>query len=206
MTNKKLGDNNIFDEFPFMQAFPFDEYQIEIEKDDLFYVQDENMVIDFSSVPGLKDLDSHEVVNFQYLIGENDIITSFHKDDIAYIDEVSDSIKKIDNIREILDDGIKMDDLKGKIKAIEAGDKFICKVSPDFKESKNTFKAVLDSIILLNGVEMSHKLVQNILELNKNIDITKLNVDEIKSILMYLDFQLHHAKIILGVVIAAKIY
>lgn len=206
MANKNEGDKNIYDEFPFMQAFPFNEYEIEINQDSLFYIQDEDAALDFSSMPGLKDLDPQEIVNFKYMASESDVIISFHIDDISYINEVSDTIKQIDKVRTILDSGLESDEFKEKIQSIKLGNTFIETVSPDFKEAKDTFKTVLDSITSLNGVEMSHKLVQNILDLKKSIDVGKLTVNEVKSILMYLDFQLHHAKIILGVVIAAKIY
>lgn len=203
MTDKKSKPTNIFEVFPFLQSFPFDMYEISIEKD-TFFIDD--IGVDISSISALNQLDEPEVVSFKYDADGNDIVISFHMDDIEYIKELSDGVKKLDAIREKLDNALEDDELKVKVSAIKAGNKFIDSLSSDFKESEYTFKSVLDNIIKLNGVEMSHKLVQNIIDLKSSINIKKLTVNEVKSINMYMDFQLHHAKIMLGIVIAAKIY
>ena len=205
MSNKNTGAKSIYEDFPFMQAFPFEDYSIEIESDDAFYGEDLEG-LDFSKMPGLRDLDRQNIVNFTYMSKNSDVVISFHKDDVLYIDEVSESIKKLDSIRERIDKGLATNSLKLKIRAIGHGDIFIKRVSPAFEETKETFKTVLDSMLVLHEVEMSQKMVLKIITLDKNIDMTKLTPEEVKTIMMYLDFQLHHARIILGVVIASKIF
>lgn len=194
--------SKLYAEFPFMQAFPFEEYTFTLEKED-----------DLTTLSGIDPVVISEAgkfvvpefVNFYYISKETKVSLSFYTYDIRYILENSKDVKKIDEIREALDYGISATTLLDKIESIKKGEKFLKKLGSSLIVGKS-FDGVLDEFLANKGYVVSKSELRKIKSKFKTIS-EDLYDDELKEIIgSFYDIHLHHIKILLGIVIASKIY
>jgi hypothetical protein len=196
------GKSRLYKEFPFMQAFPFDDYEITLEQEE-----------DFATLAGIDPVViseagtfvTPEFVNFYYTSDGTRISLSFYTYDIRYILENCKSIKKIDEVRFNLDSGLVSDSLIEKILSIRSGEKFLKKLGSSLIVGRS-FDSLLDDMLK----DKDHNLTKT--ELNKikakyrTISEDSYSDDIKASIGSFYDIHIHHIKILLGVVIASKIY
>jgi len=109
------------------------------------------------------------------------------------------------SLRLEIDEALKSDEILTKFEGIEKTKPFLTKVKSPAVET-NSFTTVLNGLQEINEVEFSEGIVNKINNLDRKLIDFKFNVSETRVIHSYLDFQLHHAKIMLGVVIASKIH
>ena len=179
----------IYENFPFLKSFPFDEYTLSSGKDADYH----------------EELDKDELIDFTYKAMDKDITISFFNEDMEFLDIISEKVTSLDSLREDIDNALKSDEMLDKFEGIKKVKPFLKKVkSPAVDVS--SFTTVLKGLQEINEVEFSEGIVNKINKLDKKLIDFKFNVNEIKAIHSYLDFQLHHAKIMLGVIIASKIH
>jgi hypothetical protein len=180
----------IYEIFPFLQSFPFKEYIISSVKD-----SDK-----FDDI-----LNKEELVDFQYTAFDKDIAVSFYREDIEFLNMISDNIKLLDSLREDIDKGLDSSDILVKFESIKHSKKFLKKIKSP-AEKGDVFKSVFEGLQEINEVKLSDGIVGKINKLDKRLAKYQFTVNESMAVEAYLNFQLHHVKIMLGIVIASKIH
>lgn len=184
----------IYEIFPFLESFPFKEYVLSNGKSSEKYKDLLN-----------KEDEDEELINFQYTSMDKDITVSFYEEDMEFLNIISRNISKLDSLRKEIDKGLKSDDILVKFESIRKSKAFLKKVkSPAEKE--NIFRSVLDGFQEINEINLSEGIIGKINKLDDKLANYRFTVNELMAVEAYLNFQLHHVKIILGVVIASKIH
>lgn len=195
----------VYNAFPFLEAFPFKLYKISIGKDKAFGIDLESAQKLLFQDYDLK-IQPIPLIHFTYINESNDITISFYFEDIAFLAERSEEIIKLDSVRKIIDRGLKNVKFSSKMKAIKELDPFMKKAGTSDILKKDTFYSVLRSIQEIHEIALTKDVVDKL----RNLDVSLKSKDLLSSeqicVNTYLNFQLHHAKIILGTIIAAKIY
>jgi hypothetical protein len=188
---------------PFMSEFPFNEYDIRlIEKgDDFIQLGISPMLID-----EFGDTGKNESLNFYYIEGGSDVSISINKYDVEWIADQSPLVKKLDSIRESLDNGLSSESLFDKAKSIKIGKKFTKLIGCD-----NTmiidFNELLSEFIQLYDTALNSKIKLGLQRLSEaTLKSTEFSERQYKAVSAFFNFQIHYIKILLGIVIAAKIY
>lgn len=180
----------VYEIFPFLESFPFQDYLISSETG-----SEKN---EFSS-------NEEKLFDFQYKAVDKDITVSFYRDDIEFLHIISDNINKLDSLRKNIDRGLESEDTLVKFESIKKTKGFLKKVNSP-AENGDAFRSVLDGLQEMNEVELSEGIIGKINRFDKDISEYPFTVNELMAIEAYLNFQLHHVKIMLGIVIASKIY
>lgn len=194
---------DLFSALPFMSVFPFEEYDIKLEEKGKDYLQlgISPLLIDMIGESGIV-----ESVSFYYYDNDSNVAISIARDDLEWISEESQKIKKMDAIRLALEEALAGDDLIQKSKTIKLGKRFTKELgcdhmlSLDFGEILNEFLGIYDTVLAAKTKLGLQKLSEATI---KSIEYSERQFNAISS---FLNFQLHYCRIILGVVIAAKIY
>jgi hypothetical protein len=106
----------------------------------------------------------------------------------------------------LFNDGLETVDLVKKIKCVQASKKFLKSLLNE-NITQPRFEFFLTEILNLNEATLEGELIFELQRLKpKRILTEKLTDLELDSIFSYLNFQLHYCKILLGIVIATKIY
>lgn len=129
-----------------------------------------------------------------------------HENDLVWISNRASEITELDVISQILDTAIDTKDLLVRRDAVEAADHWIKKLS-DQKTmlAYSTFSEALTSLIGEKSINDATNLINNINKLANKKGLVKLTADEASIVLTYYHFRLVYSKLILGIVIAAKI-
>jgi hypothetical protein len=196
---------HVYTTFPFLEAFPFKEYKISLSKEHVSSM-DENATNKLLYSEYDLQFEPLSLIHFTYPCDNSDVTISFYMDDIDFLNNKSDSILKLDSTLVEINKGLNNQDIIKKMKAIKHLFPFMKKVGTSEALKKDTFESVLKSIQSMSDINLSNKTVDQIKNLDENIDLSNLKSDEEKCVIIHLDFQLHHAKIILGTIIASKIY
>lgn len=200
--NKSLNNSELYKTFPFLYAFPFDNYQINLEKDTF---NPKALGIDPMIVNNISGLEEPDVVNFCYIESDSRIVISFYTNDIEYLKDKSSEIKSLDSIRKNIDDGLESLSIKTKIDCIKKATKFI-KLLNSGLISSVSFNEVFLDMLKIDNIELSNKTVISLQNMSSTIKEEKFTDAELKAIRTFYNFRLHYVKILLGVVISAKIY
>jgi hypothetical protein len=195
--------SELYTVFPFMEAFPFEGYEITLEADGS---EPDETGISPLILKQFGAIGTENHLNFFYLDGETSMLVSFYQEDVQYIAETSGKIKKLTPVRDDLDSGLLSSSLKVKIDCVKRSKKFINLLKSE-ELSDAPFSEILKEVLDAHGAVLNSQQTLAVQKMNfKKIEETKLTSAERKAIGSFLDFQLNYAKIILGIVIAAKIY
>lgn len=195
--------SELYKSLPFMESFPFEEYEITLEKEG---IDAADLGIDPIIVNALGTFGTDQKVNFFYMEGEYKIQVTFFQDDIAFISEVSDRIKKLDSVHDDLDIAIYCGDIEVKLAQAKKSKKF-GQILGSGSVFALPFEDILDDLLKLYEAHLTSEQRLGLQKLNLTKIMSKpLNIKEVNMIRAYLNFQLNYAKILLGIVIAAKIY
>lgn len=188
---------------PFMIEFPFNEYDIRfVEKGDDFI----QMGISPMLVNEFGDNGTIETINFYYLEKGTEISISIGRDDVEWIAEQSDKVKTLDSIRQVLDIGLDTNDLIEKVKSIKAGKKFTKSINCE-STALIDFNELLSEFIHLYDTALTSKIKLGLQKLSEaTLKSTEFSERQYNTVSAFLNFQIHYTKILLGIVIAAKIY
>jgi hypothetical protein len=199
------NNNELFKLFPFFEAFPFEFYEFEFESDG---VLNENSLLDPIIIKAGGGFVEPHLINFTYSNDSVYTTLSFYSYDIKYVHESADKIKKMDDLAKSLDDAIKSSDHLLKIKTIKQGERnLLKKIGSSLVKSGGYFDKILDQMKELNEIELTKTEVSAIKSLSlKKIEQLNLPRETVDVVNDYLDMHLHHINIILGIIIATKIY
>lgn len=186
--------------YPFLQNFPFGEFEIEIgemPKSPSFLLGDDDEF--FSTRP----IDP-KLVKFGYGKDKTKIAIVIFEQELYWINEIADKVKDLDKISKLLDKGLKSKDILVKRDAVEAAEDW-CALIQDNRTSLSysTMAEILASLIT-DKYQMV-KVLNQLGQLNLKKGLVSLTKLEHQIITTYYHFQLVYTKLILGLVIASKI-
>jgi hypothetical protein len=186
-----------------MESFPFEEYEITLEKEG---VDPSELGISPILLKTLGSFGTENHFNFTYVEIENAFSISFYQEDIAEVAETAGRIKKLDSIAQELQVGLKERELGKKLEQLKQSKKFI----KSLKIPNLLFvpmSDVLEDILNLHGTALTNDVVLAVQKLNvQKLENLSLEYSQRKAVESFLNFQLNYAKILLGIVIAAKIH
>jgi hypothetical protein len=187
--------------FPYLESFPFEEYQIYLEAP-----LDESEGISPIIIKSLGKLGVDPRVDFVYPEEELNITVSFYLDSIKEIETNHNKIKKFDSLVKELDEALASKSIKDKLEIIKKGKSFIKKLGTQLLISP-VFDNLLNDMCETVGINLSaqEKLALTRLEMKESLN-RQFTSSEKKAILLYLNFYLNYAKILLGVTISIKIH
>jgi hypothetical protein len=188
---------------PFMAQFPFSEYEIKLEERGNDFIQ---LGVSPLLIDAIGDLGKVESLTFLYYDGDSNVSIILTRDDVEWIAEESNKIKKLDAISAALEDAIKTEDLIIKAKAIKKGKKFTKDLGcghllgMDLNEILNEFLNLEETVLTSKNKLNLQKLSEAALK------TTEFSERQFKAVTSYFNFQIHYTRIVLGIVIASKIY
>ena len=193
---------NIFDVLPFMEAFPFDTYDFEL------YIEG----TDFSDsgvskilLNELGDFGSNEKINFFYVADELRWMVSFNIDHIISMTVNSKKVTQFSNFQILLDSAIISNDIELKLTTIKNCKKFTVRL--ENYDNIPPYELILYDILKMGAVTLSSEQTLGVLNLDYNRILNiPLSDNEKVNIIHFLNFRLNYIKIMLGIVIAFKIY
>jgi len=189
--------------FPFMSAFPFDEYSIKLEREGQDPLE---MGVAPILVNSLGTIGTGLRVSFFYKEGEANVMISFFEEDIRIIHDESKNIKKLNSVREELDFALQSNDLEVKVIGIKANKKFVNQLEiPHI--AFQPFGGVLEELLKVHEVVLTSNQKLGLQQRSIKRMMQTESTDKEKSLMTaFLNFRLNYIKIVLGIVIAAKIY
>jgi len=197
------NDTSIFDIFPFLLSFPFHDYSITLEQG-VDYLDDLGIDPIVLSAGG-GGIAAPDFVNFQHTGEENKITLSFYTYDISFIINNCSHILKFDGVRKSIDDGLNSLAIGEKLKSIKIGEKLVRKIGKSLVAG-SSFNKLFDDLLKNNRHSLKADVIRDIKL--KRLKVPEYEYTEVeKSIIRsFYDLHLHHLKILLGIVIAIKIY
>ncbi len=192
----------LYELVPFLQAFPFDDYEIVLEKDSF---DPEKMGISPIILSQVQGLESPEMINFYFVDGETQAMVTLYTQDLLYLQEISGEVEKLNSTNESLTKGISSNSLQQKIESIKQNLEFVEEIGFNFVGS-GIFVSLLDDLLEVHGLDMPAKTRTLVRTLSSKVNENRFTADELKVVTSYYNFLLNHMRILLGIVIAAKIY
>jgi hypothetical protein len=203
MEDNNLNLSTVYLALPFVQSFPFNQYSISLEEDEVEdYFEDISESLLKNSQPILKE----EYLNFFYIDSGLGMLVSINVEDILDLEENSSKIKEMTPIKNYLEEAIKSNDISLKINSIFESKKFIEKIEvPNLINAP--FSEILEEISILVETTLTFAQIRALSKLNiKSIEKLDFSKKQMEVLIYFLNFQLNYAMIILGLVIAAKIH
>jgi hypothetical protein len=188
---------------PFLESFPFNEYELELEEEG---TDQSDLGISPRLLDTLGSFGQTQHIKFFYSDGASKIMISINVKDIHDVKDQSHKIKEMSCVKSFLDDGIDITSIKKKIICIKKSKDFI-KILGLSNLNEPPFDNVLTDLAEIEDIIIDPTLVNALNKLNiKQISKYRIKKEEEKVIINYLNFQLHYAMIILGIVISANIH
>ena len=191
--NEYAADNSnsskMFDEFPFLKVFPFEDYEFFIGKESQFNSQ-------------LGSKEDIEFLSFIHKDREDDLCLFFNKDDIHFLNRKATSVNKLDEFIAKFNKGIFSSNLEEKVNIAKESAAFLGKIDNSLL---NDFYHIIKDLVGQASLSIQSIILRKI-ELIEAGTNPELSAYEKEIIMIYYTFRLHHAKIILGIIIASKIY
>lgn len=188
---------------PFMSEFPFKDYRITFVEKGIDFM---SMGVSPILIKEFGDNGTIELLNFYYIEDDSSISISIYRDDVEWIAEESSKIKKMDSLRKTFDEALDGEDLIKKVKAIKAGKKFAKLINCD-SPGGIEFGDALTDFLKVNETVLRPKIKLGLQKLREaTLKSTEFSEKQFKAVSAFLNFQIHYSKILLGIVIAAKIY
>jgi hypothetical protein len=194
---------DVFEAIPFLRSFPFDEYEIEMSVDG---VDVADLGISPILIDALGTFGTEQYVRFYYDHLGSKTMVSIHADDVFDIQQEAQGVQKLDEIFKQLKEAITLEDIRKKVSLVKKSKKFIEEIGVE-AVILISFTEVLIALAEAEGVELGQELSSALLGLTaKSIIENAKTANDKRLTISYLDFHLHYAMIILGIVIAAKIH
>jgi hypothetical protein len=131
---------------------------------------------------------------------------NIHENDLVWIFNRADTVTQLDTTAKLLEEALMSNDILFRRDVTVIADDWIKRLS-DTKTmlTYSTFADVLTALVGERSILDATKLINNINKLANKRGIVKLTPDEYQVIMTYYEFRLVYTKLILGLVIAAKI-
>lgn len=194
-----LDDRQILNKkYPFLVNYPFPDFKLEIGEvanGPIRATDDE---------PKASKYDS-PIIRFLFE-SDSKISINIHENDLNWICQRAEHVTELDTIAKKIELGLVSNNILLKRNAVEDSDLWI-KLLSDEKTmlAYSTFTEALTGLIGKRSLVDATRLINNINKLAAKKGLVRLGKDEYSVILTYYQFRLVYTKLILGLVIAAKI-
>lgn len=201
MRDEHENELELFEALPFMESFPFDEYEVIMETEGTDVSGISEILTDALGTFGIS-----EKINFYYNEDSIKLLVSFSLDNIYDISDNSSNVVQLSPVRKYLDSALTTADVEEKLIAVRKSNKFIAKLKID-PLYVPPFESILYDMLIFTEVTLSTMQILGIMQLNYDkIFSLGISEKETKVLIYFLNFRLHYARIILGIVIATKIH
>lgn len=198
-----LDDRRIINKkYPFLAYFPFEDFTLEVG--DLPSAPTSGILTDSESDSKASKYDS-QIVRFVYESGTKFSI-SIHENDLNWVYGRAQTVQELDTIAKKVELGLSTVDILTKRDSVEDADAWIKLLSDDKTMlAYSTFTAALTNLIGTRSLAETTKLINNINKLANKKGLVTIGKEDYAIIMTYYQFRLVYTKLILGLVIAAKI-
>lgn len=182
--------------YPFLENFPFSEFTFE-PGETLAVAVDEDGEVTVSEVEPV-------MMKFVYEKDGSSITVFVFDQELQWMNDISKNVKDLNEAAKIIDIAIESNDLLVKRDGSVYADVW-CNQLRDhkFKLSYSTSGEILMNLV--KSPEELVSIINKIRKLNSKSGIVGLSANECRIALTYYQFQLIYAKLLLGIIIAAKI-
>jgi hypothetical protein len=192
----------LYELVPFLEAFPFSEYDIVLEKDKFDPAKMGVSPIILKEVSGLE---TPEMINFYFKDGDTQAMVTLYINDMFHLQSISNEVTSLNSVNVDLANAIESRNLQDKVKSIKGNLEFVERLGFNFVGS-GIFATLLDDLLDLHAIDLPIRLRNSVRNLSAKINENRFSESELKVVISYYNFLLNHIRILLGVVIAAKIY
>lgn len=197
-----LDDRKILNKkYPVLANFPFHEFRLEIGE---LPTAPKPMPAPEMEEPKPSKYDSPVIKFTMERVAKFSI--NIHERDLIWIFERADTVSQLDVTAQLINEALDSTDILLRRDATEAADDWIKRLSDNKTMlTYSTFTEVLSALIGEKSLLDATRLINNINKLANKRGLVKLSKDEYQVIMTYYEFRLVYTKLILGLVIAAKI-
>jgi len=193
--DKKLS--KVYTRHPFLKNFPFSDFSLEAEE-----LSVPSIDIEEIGSSGEKAI----IVNFAYTRGKQRTLISVFDRELGWLNRRADAISKLDSIVKIVNRGLESSEITTKRDSVVATEKWIKGISDKHTAlNYSTFNDILMRLVGTAQLRETVELINNINKLSAGAKVIRLDKKQYDIIMTYYDFQMIYCKLILGIIIAAKI-
>lgn len=192
--------SKVYSNYPFLRNFPFQDFHIEAEE--LKRPQPEDG--EFTMTP--TSVTNPFVINFVYTREKQKTAISVFDRELEWLNLRAESITELDDIVKIINDSLAANDIIKKRDAVLVVEHWLKKIADDRATlNYSTFNDILMRLIGVTQLKETVQLINNINKLSSGANVIKMNKKQYDIIMTYYDFQMIYCKLVLGIIIAAKI-
>jgi hypothetical protein len=183
-----------------LRNFPFQDFQIEAEELKRPQADDGEFVITANSMT------NPFVINFVYSREKQTTAISVFDRELDWLSTRADLITELDDIVHIINEALPAGDIIKKRDAVLVIEHWLKKIA-DERSTLNysTFNDILMRLIGVTQLKETVQLINNINKLSSGANVIKMDKKQYDIIMTYYDFQMIYCKLVLGIIIAAKI-
>ena len=186
--------------YPFLSNFPFNnDFEIGLmEFNQLQNMMEAFDVSDFPTPP--------TILNFFYTNGPIKAEVSIFESEMNWLDETSNKVSKLDIISKKIEKAMKSTNIIVKKDAVLESEQWLRELSDGNRMlSHEVYNEALKSMLADKSIGDVAAIIEAISKLVKGTGLIRLSIPNASLILTYLQFRLIYVKLILGIVIAARI-
>jgi hypothetical protein len=192
--------SKVYSNYPFLRNFPFQDFQIEASEVKKPQVDDgEVMSMHSTHINPF-------IINFVYSREKQKTAISVFDRELDWLSTRAESITELDDIVRIINESLPIGDIIKKRDAVLVVEHWLKKIADDRATlNYSTFNDILMRLIGVTQLKETVQLINNINKLSSGASVIRMDRKQYDIIMTYYDFQLIYCKLVLGIIIAAKI-
>ena len=192
--------SKVYSNYPFLRNFPFQDFQIEASEVKKPQVDDGEVVSMHSTHI------NPFIINFVYSREKQKTAISVFDRELDWLSTRAESITELDDIVRIINESLPIGDIIKKRDAVLVVEHWLKKIADDRATlNYSTFNDILMRLIGVTQLKETVQLINNINKLSSGASVIRMDRKQYDIIMTYYDFQLIYCKLVLGIIIAAKI-
>lgn len=192
--------SKVYASYPFLRNFPFQDFQVEAEELKKPQTEDGEYAMTTTSVT------NPFIINFVYTREKQKTAISVFDRELDWLSTRAESITELDSIVSIINEGLLSGDIIKKRDAVLVVEHWLKRIADDRATlNYSTFNDILMRLIGVTQLKETVQLINNINKLSSGANVIKMDKKQYDIIMTYYDFQMIYCKLVLGIIIAAKI-
>jgi hypothetical protein len=192
--------SKVYANYPFLRNFPFQDFHIEAEE--LKKPQAEDGEFAMAAGP----ITNPFIINFVYTREKQKTAISVFDRELDWLSARAETITELDDIVKIINTALPTNDIIKKRDAVLVVEHWLKKIADDRATlNYSTFNDILMRLIGVTQLKETVQLINNINKLSSGANVIKMDKKQYDIIMTYYDFQMIYCKLVLGIIIAAKI-
>jgi hypothetical protein len=192
--------SKVYSNYPFLRNFPFQDFQIEAS-------EVKKPQVDDGEVMSMQSTHINPfIINFVYSREKQKTAISVFDRELDWLSTRAESITELDDIVRIINESLPIGDIIKKRDAVLVVEHWLKKIADDRATlNYSTFNDILMRLIGVTQLKETVQLINNINKLSSGASVIRMDRKQYDIIMTYYDFQLIYCKLVLGIIIAAKI-